>query len=189
MCKDFGRWLSFNLRYIGKPPWDTCISPPELHEFIDNHNPGRALDLGAGTGTNMLTLARAGWQVEGVEYALIAACQARRKLKRECFSPRVYVRSVTNLDFLDGSFDLILDIGCYHTLEQEDRKIYQYQVIRLLANVGTLLIYAFLKTRDSTAGISAQEIETYKENLKLMNKNEGLDHETSPSVWLNFRKV
>jgi len=189
MRKDFGRWLSFNLRYFGNPPWDTGISPPELHEFIDNHNPGRALDLGAGTGTNMLTLAHAGWQVEGVEYALIAAYQARRRLKREGFPPKVYVRSVTNLDFLDGPFDLILDIGCYHTLEQEGRKIYQYQINHLLANDGTFLIYAFMKTGDSTAGISATEIEAFKENLKLMNKNEGLNHETSPSAWLNFRKV
>ncbi len=49
------RWLQFNLRYLGNPPWDTGVSPPELLAIIAEKQPGRALDLGCGTGTNLLT--------------------------------------------------------------------------------------------------------------------------------------
>ena len=46
------RRIFFELRYLlGDVPWDTGVSPPELLDFLDRHPPGRALDLGCGTGT------------------------------------------------------------------------------------------------------------------------------------------
>src|SRR5689334_21905005 len=50
------RRLSFNLWYFRNPPWDSGISPPELLEFIQTHPAGKAIDLGCGTGTNVITL-------------------------------------------------------------------------------------------------------------------------------------
>ncbi|HZD55845.1 MAG TPA: class I SAM-dependent methyltransferase, partial [Anaerolineales bacterium] len=63
------RRIFFNLWYYREPPWDTGISPPELLAFIESHPAGQALDLGCGTGTNVITLARNGWQVTGVDFA------------------------------------------------------------------------------------------------------------------------
>jgi hypothetical protein len=40
------RRLNFNLLYLFNPPWDSGISPPELLDFLQDHKPGRALDLG-----------------------------------------------------------------------------------------------------------------------------------------------
>ncbi|MEW6615857.1 MAG: methyltransferase domain-containing protein [Thermodesulfobacteriota bacterium] len=64
--------LMFMWRYFrGQTPWDTNITPPEVMEFIQKTSPGRALDLGCGTGTNGITLARHGWKVTGVDFAPI----------------------------------------------------------------------------------------------------------------------
>jgi hypothetical protein len=38
--------LSFNIKRLGNPRWDTQVTPPELLEFIKEKSPGRVLDLG-----------------------------------------------------------------------------------------------------------------------------------------------
>ena len=71
--------IRFYLLYFGTPPWDTGKSPPELYSFIHKNPPGRALDLGCGTGTNIITLAKNNWDVTGVDYIPKAIHSARKK--------------------------------------------------------------------------------------------------------------
>ena len=82
----FRRFL-FHYWYFRQPPWDTGISPPELLEFIQNHRAGRAIDIGCGTGTNVITLAQAGWDVTGVDFAPRAIKLAQQKAAMLC-TPR-----------------------------------------------------------------------------------------------------
>ena len=71
------RNLLFELRYLlGDTPWDTEISPPELINFLETHPPGRALDLGCGTGTNALTISSYGWEVIAVDASHLAIRRA-----------------------------------------------------------------------------------------------------------------
>ena len=78
------RRLAFNIWYFRKPPWDSGISPPELLEFIRTRPAGKAIDLGCGTGTNVITLAKAGWQVTGVDFALRAIHMAKNNGFKTC---------------------------------------------------------------------------------------------------------
>src|SRR3972149_2064567 len=98
--------LSFTVWYFGRPPWDSGISPPELLEFIRSHPAGRAIDLGCGTGTNVLTLARAGWQVTGVDFVLRAIRIAKQKIKQAGVTADLRVGNVTKLHGINGPFDL-----------------------------------------------------------------------------------
>lgn len=187
MKSNLPRWIGYNLRYIGKPPWDSGVSPPELYEFIQKTSPGRALDLGAGTGTNMVTLALAGWKVEGVEYAFIAVCAARKKLRKMGAPPKIYCREVTKLDFLTGKYDLILDIGCFHGLSSSRRLIYIENLKTKLAINGTFLLYAFLSQTPGQVGVSEKEIEELSGVLPLVNSRLGLDRGDKASQWLEFQ--
>jgi methylase of polypeptide subunit release factors len=72
-----GIW--WNLPYLlGQPRWDTGITPPELIELVESGQvpPGRALDIGCGTGTNAVFLAQRGFEVVGTDVAWLAIRRA-----------------------------------------------------------------------------------------------------------------
>jgi len=188
MCGKVFKWLKFNLHYFGRPPWDSGISPPELLNFIASHAPGRALDLGSGTGTNMLTLAKAGWVVEGVEYSLIGAIKTKKRLRQFGLPAKVHIQSVTNLDFLDGPYDLILDIGCFHSLDKEGKKKYCEYIEKLLSKDGFFLLYGFIFSVQSGIGIDPTDETRFERILFLIKKTIGNDQGIRPSAWFTFQK-
>lgn len=179
--------LKYNSRYLIHAPWDTGITPPEVLKFITNRSPGRALDLGAGSGTNIITLANAGWDAVGVEYAFLAVASARKKIRHAGVNAKIYLHDVIDLDFLRGPFDLILDIGCYHSLGLNDKKVYNTNLLRLLNKGGTLLMYAFLSEDSSEkTGISQQDINNLSNCLKLISGVKGKERDIRNSIWLEF---
>lgn len=184
------RRVLFNLWYFFNPPWDTGVSPPELMEFIENHSPGRALDLGCGTGTNVITLAQHGWQVTGVDFAATAIAQAKKKARQAGLAVDLRVEDVTRLNGIAGPFDLILDMGCFHNLSGDAVRQYAQNLDRLLANSGTFLLYGFFRDpRDSNPGLVEDDIETLRERLALIDRQDGTERGFRPSAWFTFRKA
>ncbi len=185
----FRQWLFFNLAYFfGHPRWDTGISPPELIQFIASHPPGRALDLGCGTGLNVLTLAKAGWQVLGVDYAWRAVELAKRRLKRSGVqNAEVRVGDVTALFGIHESYDLVLDIGCSHALLPAGRDVLRKNLQHWLKPGGTYLLYAHL-VQQGGIGITEQDIAALSTVLKLVQRRDGSEGDGRPSVWLWFKK-
>jgi SAM-dependent methyltransferase len=183
-------WLQriyFNLAYLGHPRWDTHESPPELLEFIRTHPAGKALDLGCGSGTNLITLAQAGWQVWGVDYAPLATKIARRHLQAHQLSATVITSDVVNLPPMPAPFDLILDIGCYHNLSLIHRVAYRHNLERLLAPAGTWLLYAHQKNCQKTGGLSELDFATLSEQFHLVQRQDGKDGAHQASwFWLTL---
>ncbi len=175
--------------YFRKPSWDTGISPPELLEFIAAHPPGRALDLGCGTGTNLIALAKNGWQATGIDFAYRAIRQARQKASRAGVQVDLHIGDVTWLEGISAPFDLILDIGCFHNLGASQRKAYIDNLERYLAPGGSFLLYAFFRSPgESQRGIQAGDIETLCSRLRLVNRKDGSERGRLPSTWLTFQR-
>lgn len=138
-------WWAFQWRYRGgRTPWDTNVTPPEVMGFLESAPPGRALDLGCGTGTNAIAMARRGWQVTGVDFVARAIRDARRKAGMERLVIDFRVDDVTRLRTVDGIFDYALDIGCLHSLTQDQQQRYASGLPRLLRPGGTFMLYAWL---------------------------------------------
>src|SRR5438132_7135178 len=103
----------WDARYAaGELPWDTGIPDPQLVELVTAGviAPGRALEVGCGTGTNALWLAQHGFEVLGVEVSPRAVDKARARAGSAC---RFEVR-----DFLAERpaerYDFVFDRGCFH---------------------------------------------------------------------------
>lgn len=111
---------------FGRPHWDTGDPRPELKELADRRAPGRALDIGCGTGTNCLYLAGHGWEVVGVDFVPKAIESANAKAERAGLAVRFQVGDVTRLREagVRGPFDLLVDVGCYHGIPDSRRGAY-----------------------------------------------------------------
>src|SRR3989442_2195274 len=84
------RWLavapadSFESAYTGTPPWDIGRPQPAIVQLAEtNQITGSVLDVGCGTGENVLYLAKRGYAAAGIDRAPTAINQARVKAKRQ----------------------------------------------------------------------------------------------------------
>jgi cyclopropane fatty-acyl-phospholipid synthase-like methyltransferase len=189
-------WLKyfFEIQYrFSKPRWDTNITPPEVVETIERGTvkPGRALDLGCGTGTNAIYLARAGFEVVGVDFSPKAIAAARAKARRANIAMDLHTGDVTRLEFLREPFDLVLDIGCFHSVEPSRRKNYAAEIARLTQPGAWFMLYAFTPRPMflRQVGATVEEVkQTFGENFALERVAQGVDRGELASAWFWFRR-
>jgi len=189
------RW---NLAYLFRAPWDTGITPPELVELVEGGalRLGRALDLGCGTGTNVIYLARHGFDVVGVDAAWLALFKARRKAQAAGVRAGFIRASVLDLERSDNPvlsqpFDFCLDIGCFHSFGPSDRDRYVAGLRRRLRPGGLYLLYAFGPRcmGKRTVGLTSGEVSaSLSGDFHLIWDRQGTER-GSPSGWYFFERV
>lgn len=138
--------------------------PPELRAYAEGAAAGRAIDLGCGTATNVVYLAERGWDVVGVDFSWRAIERARRRVRDARADARLFVADVTALGDL-GTFDLALDMGCFHNLDEAGRERYAAWLARSLRPGAAYLLYAFRpnasedEVRRRFAGFAVERVE------------------------------
>jgi SAM-dependent methyltransferase len=134
---------SWNDSYAsGVLPWDTGQPEPLLVEFVSSGGvaPGRALEVGSGTGTNAIWLAERGFDVLGVDVSPLAVEKARAKIEGSNLRC-----SFATLDFLaapppGGPFHFVFDRGCFHVFDHpEERSRFAEYVAAALESGGLWL--------------------------------------------------
>lgn len=187
-------WLSwfFDFMYrFRRPRWDTGITPPEVVSLVESGSvkSGRALDLGCGTGTNSIYLAKHGFQVVGVDFAPKAIEIARAKALKEHLPVDFKRADVSRLDFLQQPFELVLDIGCFHSLGPEARTRYANQLARLTRPGSYYMLYAFGPHFGllRNMGITREQIEEcFGPAFELRRVDVGRDGGDRTSAWYWF---
>jgi cyclopropane fatty-acyl-phospholipid synthase-like methyltransferase len=182
--------LMFELRYmIGNTPWDTGVSPPELIAYLEENPPGRALDLGCGTGTNAITIHSYGWDVIGVDSSHFAIRRALEKTICEAREVEFRRLDVSRLKGIRGPFELILDIGCFHSLSPKARARYVQRLPQLIHPGGTYLLYSWLADPEESGDLppSEDEIEqAFSPHFPSIKKELGTERErTSAWFWMH----
>ena len=188
---DLSRWF-FRFAYlVGFKPWDSGVPPPELVAVVEGPSAlpaGRALDLGCGTGTNVVYLARQGWDVIGIDFTPRALAAARRKVAAAGVKAGLLQGDVTRLVQLGvkGPFELFLDLGCFHGIPADRRAAYARGVAAAAAPGATFLMFAFAAPAGIRPWISVEDVKrTFNSDFEV--EAQPAEGEFSP-VWYRMRR-
>ncbi len=157
--------LMYRLMYrIGFTPWDTGRVPTELSALIEGAGalpPGRALDIGCGTGTQAVYMAQKGWQVTAIDAVPRPLSQARDRARAAGVSVDWILGDVARIERLglEPGFTLVFDRGCFHGLDDSQRAAYAAAADGLAAPGATLLMLAFAPSRIPTSPPGVEQSE------------------------------
>jgi cyclopropane fatty-acyl-phospholipid synthase-like methyltransferase len=155
-------------------------------DFLRRRPPGRALELGCGTGTNAVTLAEHGWDVTAVDFSARALSTARRRARQAGVSVRFLRRDVTRLEDLAGPFAFALDLGCFHALDARARPGYAATLARLLPPGATYLLYTFLDPADGWP--DEEDVRRlFRPDFELTSLDHG-EFDGRPSGWFTWKR-
>jgi len=189
------RCQMFSERYAkGDMPWDSGITPPEIRDILAERPPGAALDLGCGTGAALRDLLLTGWRADGVDFVARALELAGEKLAD--FPPdsfRLVRGDVTRLDSLRElrpPYDLIIDIGCGHSIDIAENAAYARGIAEQLRAGGDFMLYASHPRPDSTVGWTPRQVERlFGSSLELYWEQRGYDTGLGVAAsWYRWRK-
>jgi SAM-dependent methyltransferase len=119
------------------PLWDAGVPSNDLKKAVDDRTipPGRAVELGCGSGTDAVFLASKGFDVTAIDIAPTALGQALEKARKAGVQVRWLLADVLNPPRLD-SFDFIYDRGCYHEVRGGNLAAY-VETVRRYSHPGT----------------------------------------------------
>jgi SAM-dependent methyltransferase len=152
---------------LGLTPWDRDQVPEPLTELVDelSAKPGRALDLGCGTGRDAVYLASRGWTVTGVDGVPRALERARQRAQSKEVEVNWALGDVTALPSLGigEDYDLVLDRGCFHGLSEAGRRRCAEGITAIAGPNARILMNAFQPRGRGVgpAGVSPEELERH----------------------------
>jgi SAM-dependent methyltransferase len=130
--------------------WDSGVAP-ELQRLVegDGLDPGRpgggrALDLGCGSGGNVVYLAGRGFDATGVDFSPTAIAQARRAAQDAGVDARFLVGDVTKpVSGLEPPFDLVLLYNVLQDVSEGSRPGLAAETTRLTRPGGAVLLWCW----------------------------------------------
>ena len=126
----------------GELPWDVGSPDEHLVDLVGNGGGprGRALEIGCGTGTNAIWLAKAGFAVTAVDLSHKAIAMARDKVAAAGVEVELAVADVLADTLPPGPYDLVFDRGCFHVFDTpQDQRRFAEQVASVLEPSGRWL--------------------------------------------------
>jgi SAM-dependent methyltransferase len=137
----------------GPAPWDLGRPQPAIVRLADRDAfAGSVLDAGCGTGEHALDLAARGCEVLGVDVAPTAIEQAREKAAARQIDATFLVADALHLERLGRTFDRVLDVGLFHTFEDDERGTYVDSLASVTRPGSVLHLLCFSDATPGTEG-------------------------------------
>ncbi|NUQ62867.1 MAG: class I SAM-dependent methyltransferase [Pirellulales bacterium] len=158
-------------------PWDTGRPSSELARAITSKTvqPGRAVELGCGTGTNAVYLAQQGFQVTAIDIAPTALKLAKEKADQANVKVRWVQADVLNPPELER-FDFVFDRGCYHGVRRQNAAGY-VETVRRLSHPGAKVLIIAGNANETRSGgpprVREEEIrQDFAEGFEILSLKE-----------------
>jgi SAM-dependent methyltransferase len=119
-------------------PWHRAEPDPFLARVVAERAPGRALDVGCGSGVFAAYLAARGYAVTAIDLHPEAVAMARRRAASGPAFEVVEADALTHR--FPHRFDLVLDSGCLHTLGRTGVRAYRGRLLEWLAPDGDFVL-------------------------------------------------
>jgi SAM-dependent methyltransferase len=149
-------------------PWVTAAVGKELQELVIDQTLKegmRVLDIGCGMGVEASFLAKHGMCVTGVDFVPETIERAKEYARLVGVAAHfVSADFLGDLHGIEGTFDLVLDQGCFHHIPVTERREYAKRASNCLGQTGLLFLRAFSDqmfpspTNDGPIRLSADDI-------------------------------
>ena len=111
--------------YQGQAPWDTGRPQPAIINLAEaGQIRGSVLDVGCGTGENILYLAAKGHDSWGLDFLPLVIERAKAKAAQREIDAHFIVGNALDLARLGRQFDTVIDCGLFHTFADEERPVF-----------------------------------------------------------------
>ena len=154
----------YDVMYRWGAPWDSVGVRSELRRLLDEGEvtPAthpRAIDLGCGTGANVVELAQRGFDATGVDFSPVALSKARERARAagvagRCRFLEVDLTAPALPPTVGRTYDLLLDFGTLDDLRPAGRVRMAGHVARLARPGAVVLFWCFYGDRTSLPRIS-----------------------------------
>lgn len=124
--------------------WD--IGPrKELMDVVESGHvkPCRTIYLGSGTAKNAIFMAQRGFNVTGVDYSAAAIELGRKRAKKAGVDIEFIQDNLTNLRYVKGTFDFLVDFGTFDDLTSRDRELYLENILPLTHRSSQFFLWCF----------------------------------------------
>lgn len=153
----------------GQIPWDSGAPSGELVRVLEAGivTGKKVLELGCGTGTDAVEMARRGFEVVAVDF-VEQAIEAARVKARDAKVQMVFRVADIVKDDLGGPYDFVFDRGVYHVVRRENLAAFQ-ELLRRVTRPGSLWLSlagnAKEEREEGPPVVSEQEIRAELEPL------------------------
>ena len=151
--------------------WEFKYPSPELTTLVAANvipKNAKVLDVGSGGGLDAIFLAECGFKITGVDISVAALRIAEKRAIKALVKVNWVRGSIQELPLQNECFDLVIDRGLFHLIENPDRPQYASEVHRVLKNGGKLLMRgkSTESAHDQFNPITKEAIDKYFSNTK-----------------------
>lgn len=142
-------------------PWDSVGVRKDLVDLLERgqitpETYPRSIDLGCGTGANVVHLAGLGFESHGVDFSEVAIRKARKRAAGADVAATFVVGDLTadSIEGIDGPFDFMIDFGTLDDMRGVKRKAMASTITRLSRTGTKFLEYCFFGATEELPLIS-----------------------------------